>query len=56
MGTGPKRPPFPKFCHTYLAKMKLDKSIPYLKKAQKIYESLDKKQRPRTGNISFMTM
>ena len=36
-----KRPSFPKICHTYPTMMKLDRVIPYLKKFQKLYESLD---------------
>ena len=28
-------------CHTYLTKIKLDTVIPYVKKIQKIYESLN---------------
>ena len=36
---GGKKVPLPKICHTYPAKMKLGKVIPYLKKIQKMYES-----------------
>ena len=36
-----KKAPLPKTCHTYLAMIKLGTVIPYLKKIQKIYESLD---------------
>ena len=39
MGGRGKKVPLPKICHTYPAKMKLDKVIPYLKKIQKISES-----------------
>ena len=38
---GGKKVPHPKICHTYPAIMKLGIIIPYLKKIQKIYESLD---------------
>ena len=38
-GETPKRPPFPKICHTYPTMMKLRPFIPYPKKFQKIYES-----------------
>ena len=36
-----KKAPLPKTCHTYPAIIKLGTVIPYLKKIQKIYESLD---------------
>ena len=38
---GATRPSLPKICHTYLTMMKLGTVIPYLKKIEKIYESLD---------------
>ena len=40
-GRGCKKAPHPKICHTYLTMMKLGTVIPYLKKVQKTYESLD---------------
>ena len=36
-----KKVPLPKICHIHHAMMKLGTVIPYLKKAQKIYESRD---------------
>ena len=39
-GGGAKRSP-PKICHTYPTMMNLDTVISYLKKFQKLYESLD---------------
>ena len=40
-GGGGKRPPLPKFCHTYPTVMKLGRVILYLKKFQKLFESHD---------------
>ena len=37
-----KKDPLSKICHTYLAVIKLDTVIPYLKKIQKIYKSRDR--------------
>ena len=39
-GRGAKRSP-PKICHTYPTMMNFDTVISYLKKFQKLYESLD---------------
>ena len=39
MGGG-KEAPLPKICHTYPAIMKISTVLPYLKKIQKIYESM----------------
>ena len=37
-GSGAKRSPLPKICHTYTTMMKLGTVIPYLKKIQGVYE------------------
>ena len=40
-GCGVKKAPIPKICHTYPTILKLGTVIPYLKKTQKINDSLD---------------
>ena len=40
-GWGAKKAPFPKIYYTYRTMMKLDTVIPYLKKIQNLYKSLD---------------
>ena len=55
-----KKAPLPKTCHIYLAMIKLGTVIPYLKKIQKIYESLDtplefcRRQHLFTGNQQML--